>query len=185
MFRCGRRAALSRAPRRPRLPWRRPGRLLSPSTLSRPLSDYLHLGSVRHTAGILISSPPPLPSPAQPTSPSAPHPTPASSSWGLIKSCGCIPASVQANRQLEVSCAHLSVQDGWPSCGNGSAPTPPPTPLAIFSSTGSPGPSFPHCPRIFHFLGYVEAGSLRSPGEDIVTLPSRPVVLNVSNAATL
>lgn len=111
MFRCGRRAALSRAPRRPRLPWRRPGRLLSPSTLSRPLSDYLHLGSVRHTAGILISSPPPSPPLPSPLPLQPPHPTPASSSWGLIKSCGCIPASVQANRQLEVSCAHLSVQE--------------------------------------------------------------------------
>lgn len=38
--------------------WRRPGRLLSPSTLSRPLSDYLHLRSVRHTARLLIRSPP-------------------------------------------------------------------------------------------------------------------------------
>lgn len=115
MFRCGRGAAPSRAPRRPRLPWRRPGRLLSRSALSRPLSDYLHLRCVRHTARILIRSPP-LPRPCGPMEPTLlcpAHYPPAPTSLGLIKNCQCIPDGAKARGGGEMPCT-LVFRNYWP-----------------------------------------------------------------------
>lgn len=112
MFRRGRGAARSRAPRRPRSPWRRPGRLLSRSTLSRPLSDYLHLRSVRHTARILIRFPPSLPA-ARGAHPPLPSPLPLRlpHPWDSLRTVG---ASLMVPRQEEGGrCPVLPCLGSW------------------------------------------------------------------------
>lgn len=161
MFRRGRGAAPSRAPRRPRLPWRRPGRLLSPSTLSRPLSDYLHLLSVRHTARILIRSTPlplptshgahrPLPSPLPLR---LPHP------WDSLRTVWCIPDGAQARGGGEMPRTPLFRNDHL-QLGRDSVHLRPT--LVALDPEGSALSTVPWRLPLLPFFGYVEAGYLRS-----------------------